>query len=62
MATEINSTLKHGYEQLNKDIEQFDAVFPITEDMNITYNGVARLVMLDRYSFKDTKKTTLKEG
>ncbi|WP_373790571.1 vitamin B12-dependent ribonucleotide reductase [Jeotgalibaca porci] len=62
VATEINSTLKHGYEQLNKDIEQFDAVFPITEDMNITYNGVARLVMLDRYSFKDTKKTTLKEG
>nr|WP_227004522.1 vitamin B12-dependent ribonucleotide reductase [Jeotgalibaca porci] len=58
----MNSTLKHGYEQLNKDIEQFDAVFPITEDMNITYNGVARLVMLDRYSFKDTKKTTLKEG
>ncbi|MDE1549602.1 vitamin B12-dependent ribonucleotide reductase [Jeotgalibaca caeni] len=62
MATEISSTLKNGYEQLNKDIEQFDAVFPITEDMHITYDGVARLVMLDRYSFKDTKKLTLKEG
>ena len=62
VATEIPSTLKFGFAQLNKDIEQFEAVFPITEDMHITYDGVARLVMLDRYSFKDTKKTTLKEG
>lgn len=62
MATEINSTLKQGFEQINKDIEQFDAVFPITEDMHITYSGVARLVMLDRYSFKDTKKDSLKVG
>ena len=54
MATEINSTLKQGFEQINKDIEQFDAVFPITEDMHITYSGVARLVILDHYSFKDT--------
>ncbi len=62
MATEISSTLKKGFDSLNQDIEQFEAVFPITEDMHITYDGVARLVMLDRYSFKDTKKVTLKEG
>lgn len=62
VATEIPTTLKQGYEKLNKDIEHFDHVFPITEDMKITYDGVARLVMLDRYSFKDTKKETLSEG
>lgn len=62
MATVIPTTLKQGYEKLNKDIEHFKNVFPITEDMNITYDGVARLVMLDRYSFKDTKKETLSEG
>lgn len=62
MATEISSTLKKGFDSLNQDIEKFEAVFPITEDMHITYDGVARLVMLDRYSFKDTKKVTLKEG
>ena len=58
----IPTTLKQGYENLNKDIEHFENVFPITEDMNITYDGVARLVMLDRYSYKDTKKETLTEG
>src|SRR5690606_36967996 len=30
--------------------------------MKITRSGVSRLVMLDRYSFKDTEKKTLKEG
>lgn len=47
---------------LNEDIELFDAVFPITADMCITHEGVSRLIMLDRYSFKDTKKTTLRFG
>jgi ribonucleoside-diphosphate reductase alpha chain len=49
-------------EQLNKDIEEFPQVFPITGDMKITHSGVSRLVMLDRYAFKDTEKRTLKEG
>ena len=62
MDTAVNTTFKTGYEKLNKDIEHFAHVFPITEDMHITYEGVARLVMLDRYSYKDTKKTTLSEG
>lgn len=49
-------------ERLNKDIEQFEHVHPITEDMHIIHEGVSRLVMLDRYSYKDTEKKTLKEG
>ena len=49
-------------EQLNKDIQQFPQVHPITEDMHLTHKGVSRLVMIDRYSFKDTKKKTLKVG
>lgn len=49
-------------EQLNKDIEQFPQVHPVTPDMHITHKGVSRLVMIDRYSFKDTEKKTLKAG
>lgn len=30
--------------------------------MHITHKGVSRLVMIDRYSFKDTEKKTLKPG
>ncbi|HET7658225.1 MAG TPA: vitamin B12-dependent ribonucleotide reductase [Bacillales bacterium] len=49
-------------DQLNKDIEEFPQVHPVTSDMKITHKGVSRLVMLDRYSFKDTEKRTLKKG
>lgn len=48
--------------QLNKDIEKFPQVHPITDDMHILHKGVSRLVMIDRYSFKDTEKKTLKVG
>lgn len=48
--------------QLNEDIEEFPQVHPITSDMKTTHKGVSRLVMLDRYSFKDTEKRTLKAG
>lgn len=48
--------------QLNQDIEQFPQVHPITSDMHLTHKGVSRLVMIDRYSFKDTEKKTLKAG
>ncbi|MUV39660.1 Ribonucleoside-diphosphate reductase [Lentibacillus sp. JNUCC-1] len=47
---------------LNEDIAHFPQVFPITEDMSLTHKGVSRLVMLDRYAFKDTEKKTLKTG
>ena len=46
--------------QLNTDIAKFSQVHPITEDMNIEHRGVSRLVMIDRYSFKDTEKKRLK--
>src|SRR5699024_5160879 len=49
-------------DKLNKDIENFSAVYPVTEDMYITHKGVSRMVMIDRYSYKDTKKETLSEG
>lgn len=49
-------------EQLNEDISLFPQVHPITEDMKLAHSGVSRLVMIDRYSFKDTEKKTLKEG
>jgi ribonucleoside-diphosphate reductase alpha chain len=49
-------------EKLNKDIKAFPQVHPITEDMKLTHKGVSRLVMLDRYTFKDTEKITLSEG
>lgn len=49
-------------EQLNRDIDQFPQVFPVTPDMKRKQSGVSRLVMLDRYTFKDTEKKTLKVG
>ncbi|HLQ98053.1 MAG TPA: vitamin B12-dependent ribonucleotide reductase [Candidatus Dormibacteraeota bacterium] len=49
-------------ESLNQDIKLFPQVHPITDDMSLTHSGVSRLVMLDRYAFKDTEKKTLKEG
>lgn len=49
-------------EKLNRDISLFPQVTPITSEMHMTKKGVSRLVMLDRYSFKDTKKITLDVG
>ena len=60
-ATKIQP-LNIDIQKLNKDIERFPVVYPITEDMHITHKGVSRMVMIDRYSFKDTKKETLSEG
>jgi len=60
-ATRIQA-LNIDIDKLNKDIEQFPVVYPITEDMHVTHKGVSRMVMIDRYSFKDTKKETLSEG
>lgn len=57
----VVSTLKQtlNIKKLNEDIALFPQVYPITEDMHITHKGVSRLVMIDRYSFKDTEKVTL---
>ncbi|WP_100404774.1 vitamin B12-dependent ribonucleotide reductase [Bacillus solitudinis] len=62
MAMTMSNVMRLNVEKLNQDIEQFPQVHPITEDMHITRKGVSRLVMLDRYTFKDTEKKTLKEG
>jgi ribonucleoside-diphosphate reductase alpha chain len=48
--------------KLNKDISLFENVFSITSDMKTTHSGIQRLVMLDRYAFKDTEKVTLEVG
>ncbi|MHA6250992.1 vitamin B12-dependent ribonucleotide reductase [Oceanobacillus sp. CAU 1775] len=62
MSTIIKVKNEINIEELNKDIAQFEVVHPITEDMKLTHGGVSRLVMLDRYSYKDTEKKTLKVG
>jgi ribonucleoside-diphosphate reductase alpha chain len=49
-------------DRLNKDIKLFPQVHEITPDMHITHSGVSKLVMLDRYAFKDTEKVTLTNG
>jgi ribonucleoside-diphosphate reductase alpha chain len=58
MTTFTNETIT----KLNEDIAQFKQVFPITDDMEKAFSGVSRLIMLDRYTFKDTEKKTLKVG
>ncbi len=62
MSTSIHLKPQLNKEQLNKDIQLFPQVHEITPDMHITHKGVSRLVMIDRYSFKDTEKITLSEG
>ena len=57
----MNMNKEVNVRSLNEDIKLFPQVHPITEDMNITHEGVSRLVMLDRYAFKDTEKKTLKK-
>src|SRR5690625_1293830 len=58
----VEQKLEIDTKALNEDINHFPQVHKITEDMKITHDGVSRLVMLDRYAFKDTEKKTLKVG
>ncbi|NIK29616.1 ribonucleoside-diphosphate reductase alpha chain [Thalassobacillus devorans] len=62
MPTTAESHTNIDVERLNKDIRQFPQVHEIESDMKITHKGVSRLVMLDRYAFKDTERLTLGEG
>lgn len=48
--------------KLNEDIQHFKQVTPITDVMKHSLTGVSKLVMLDRYSFKDVEKKTLAVG
>lgn len=61
-STTSDANAKIDVERLNADIRQFEQVHEITPDMKVTHSGVSRLVMLDRYAFKDTEKLTLAEG
>lgn len=49
-------------EALNQDIEVFPEVYPVTDDMEMGFTEISRMIMLDRYSFKDLEKKTLKIG
>lgn len=49
-------------QKLNKDLGKFPFLFKITEDMKDTRSGISRLVMLERYSYKDLEKVTLTTG
>src|SRR5699024_5781070 len=62
VATNLSIKEKINITSINEDSKQFKQVEPITDDMNIMHEGVSRLVMLDRYAFKDTEKKTLKKG
>ncbi|QHE62141.1 vitamin B12-dependent ribonucleotide reductase [Rossellomorea vietnamensis] len=62
MTVASKNAMKLNTERLNKDIGLFPQVHPVTPDMTTTHKGVSRLVMIDRYSFKDTEKITLSEG
>lgn len=51
---------KQSIEKLNQDIkENFPHLYPIEADDKLTYEGVSRLVMLDRYAQKDLALLTL---
>ncbi|AGK54869.1 vitamin B12-dependent ribonucleotide reductase [Bacillus sp. 1NLA3E] len=62
MSVVLPQKLNMNIERLNEDIRLFPQVHPITPDMKITHKGVSKLVMLDRYTFKDTEKITLTTG
>ncbi|WP_026700272.1 vitamin B12-dependent ribonucleotide reductase [Salibacterium aidingense] len=62
MSTTMQQFAAIDKKKLNEDIALFPQVHPITDDMNVTKTGVSRLVMLDRYTFKDTEKRTLSNG
>lgn len=48
---------------LNQEIEEhFDHVFPIEPEFKLHFEGVSRMVMLDRYAQKDETLKTLKVG
>lgn len=53
---------EEGKERINQSLKLFPQLFPITPDMKITHNGVSRLIMMERYAYKDIEKKTLTAG
>jgi len=49
-------------DKLNQDIQQFPVIFPITPDMQMTFDGISRMIMLDRYAYKDISGETITVG
>ena len=52
LVTKINNDITNAYPHL----------FTITDDMSKSFDGVSRLVMLDRYTQKDLALNTLSDG
>lgn len=53
---------KKYIEKLNQDIRNYPEVKPIDPQMELTFEGISRLVMLDRYTYKDPHNQTLTIG
>lgn len=47
---------------LNDAIQHYSHVHPIDETMSTTFEGISRMVMLDRYAMKDSRQDTLQAG
>ena len=53
---------KKYIEKLKQDIRNYPEVKPIDPQMKLTFEGISRLVMLDRYTYKDPHNQTLTIG
>lgn len=53
---------KKYIEKLNQDIRNYPEVKSIDPQMKLTFEGISRLVMLDRYTYKDPHNQTLTIG
>ena len=53
---------KKYIEKLNQDISSYKEVAKITAEMTQTFDGISRLIMLDRYAFKVLIHNIQQEG
>ncbi|MBS6193135.1 MAG: vitamin B12-dependent ribonucleotide reductase [Enterococcus hirae] len=53
---------KKYIEKLNQDIRNYPEVKPIDPQMKLTFEGISRLIMLERYTYKDPHNQTLTIG
>ena len=53
---------KKYIEKLNQDIRNYPEVKPIDPQMKLTFEGISRLIMFDRYTYKDPHNQTLTIG
>ncbi|ENZ5626399.1 vitamin B12-dependent ribonucleotide reductase [Enterococcus hirae] len=53
---------KKYIEKLNQDIRNYPEVKPIDPQMKLTFERISRLIMLDRYTYKDPHNQTLTIG